>query len=92
MRKGVAIGYVIALILGVAVVALIGIWFVTSGGKFAKASLEGDCRIAMAKECTKGISSGSASVAITFPSTECTSLGFKSPMSLAECKSALGIG
>ncbi len=36
--KAVAIPYVIALILGVAVIALIGIWFVTSGGKFGSQS------------------------------------------------------
>lgn len=34
MRKAVAIPYVIALVLGIAVIGLIGFWFVSSGGKF----------------------------------------------------------
>lgn len=43
MPKGVAVPYVIALILGVAVIALIGIWFVTSGGKFGGQATTTSC-------------------------------------------------
>jgi len=43
MRKAVAVPYVIALILGVAVIALVGIWFVMSGGKFTSGSSKTLC-------------------------------------------------
>lgn len=56
MRKGVAVPYVIALILGVAVIALIGIWFVMSGGKFSKQSFETLCQSKIVVYCNKLIS------------------------------------
>ena len=41
--KAVAIPYVIALILGVVVVALIGYWFVSQGGKTIGAGKQAEC-------------------------------------------------
>lgn len=43
MRKAVAVPYVIALILGVAVIGLIGIWIATTGGKFGGQSTKTIC-------------------------------------------------
>ena len=43
MKKAVAIPYVIALILGVVVVALMGYWFVAQGGKTISAGTQAEC-------------------------------------------------
>lgn len=71
MRKAVAVPYVIALILGVAVIALIGIWFVMSGGKFTTQSLETSCQSKAVQSCSQKLS-GSAEL----PS-ECSSIASK---------------
>ena len=57
MRKGVAVPYVIALILGVAVIALLGIWFVTTGGKFSTESASTLCRSKALEFCTRFLGS-----------------------------------
>ncbi|MBI2005167.1 MAG: hypothetical protein HYS80_00185 [Candidatus Aenigmarchaeota archaeon] len=43
MRKAVAVPYIIALILGVAVIGLVGYWFATTGGKFGGQSAKTIC-------------------------------------------------
>lgn len=43
MKKGIAVPYIIALILGVAVVALIGYWLIALGGKLPWVSQEAYC-------------------------------------------------
>lgn len=53
MRKGVAVGYVIALILGIVVITLIGVWFATTGGKFSSASTETICRTKAVEFCAR---------------------------------------
>ena len=82
MRKAVAVPYVIALILGVAVIALIGIWFVTSGGKFTKESISTECRSKAVEFCTRYPTGGVSEWGIVKGaplSCDLTSLGIKSP-------------
>ena len=43
MKKAVAIPYVIALILGIAVIGLIGYWFISQGGKTIATGLQAEC-------------------------------------------------
>ena len=51
MMKGIAVPYIIALILGIAVVALLGYWFFILGGTFSgKASLT-DCQTKLRTFC-----------------------------------------
>ena len=52
MRKAVAVPYIIALILGVAVIALLGVWFVMSGGKFTTQSGKSLCDNKFLQWCT----------------------------------------
>lgn len=87
MRKGVAIGYVIALILGVAVIALIGIWLVMSGGKFTKAGIETDCRAEILKQCGNAITAGAdpTTVQQTAMNAKCTGTGITVPTTLVLC-------
>ncbi len=53
MRKAVAVPYIIAILLGVAVIGLVGVWFVSSGGKLTKASVETECRTKALEFCTR---------------------------------------
>lgn len=43
MRKGVAIHYIIMLILGVGVIGLVGFWFSNTGGKFGGQNIKTIC-------------------------------------------------
>lgn len=55
MKKGVAIPYVIALILGIAVIGLVGAWFVISGGRFGKQATETTCLNKAVEFCARKI-------------------------------------
>ena len=53
MSKGdVPISYIIAIILGIIVVALLGYWFYTTGGKFSGTASETACRGKLLQYCT----------------------------------------
>jgi len=85
MRKAVAVPYVIALILGVAVIALIGVWFIMSGGKFGKSSTEIECKSAISIYCSKLVS-GLSNPLTSSDQTKCTNTGITVPASVGECK------
>ena len=44
MKKGVAVPYIIAILLGVAVIGLIGYWLFVSGGKIRQSATLQECR------------------------------------------------
>lgn len=75
MRKGVAIPYVIALVLGVGVIALLGIWFVVTGGRFSGAASDTYCQGQQVEYCTKWTATGTVP---TWPS-ECQNTKYKQP-------------
>lgn len=55
MSKGaLPIPYIIALIIGVIVVAVLAYWFVTSGGKGTGIGKEAECRARMLDMCATG--------------------------------------
>lgn len=51
MKKGVAVPYIVALLLAVGVIGLVGYWFVASGGKFGSSATEQDCRTKLSEWC-----------------------------------------
>ena len=51
MRKAVATPYIIALIIGVIVVAVLAYWFISSGGKGATIGKEAECTARKAEYC-----------------------------------------
>ncbi len=53
MKKGIAVPYIIAILLGIAVIGLIGYWFFVSSGKIPKS----DCELAQRNWCTRWFSS-----------------------------------
>ena len=57
MQKAVAIPYVIALVLGIAVIGLVGFWFVSSGGKFGGQSSKTICDNKFLQWCVAGTGS-----------------------------------
>lgn len=85
MQKAVAVPYVIALILGIAVIALIGIWFVMSGGKFSTQSGKTLCDNKFLQWCSVGRSQ--TDTYATFKSgTECANI----EGTYQRCNQALG--
>lgn len=50
--KAVAVPYIIAIILGVAVIGLVGYWFFVSGGRFGATTVEQQCRTDFSKACS----------------------------------------
>jgi len=50
-RKGIAVPYIIALILGIAVVALLGYWFFVLGGSFSTEASLTECQTKMRTFC-----------------------------------------
>ena len=51
MEKAVAVPYIIALILGVALIGLVGYWFATTGGKFGGQSVKTVCENKFLQYC-----------------------------------------
>lgn len=59
MKKGsVPVPYIIALLLGIAVIAILAYWFFFSGGKFGGAVSEAACRAKLLKYCTEWKAAG----------------------------------
>ena len=49
--RGVAIPYIIALIIGVIVIAVLGYWFISSGGKGSNIGTEAECTARKTEYC-----------------------------------------
>ena len=58
MNKGIAVPYIIALILGVAVVALIGYWLIALGARLPWVSTQSYCEGRQAAWCTEWATTG----------------------------------
>jgi len=57
MRKGIAVPYIIAILLGVGVIGLVGYWLFISGGQFGGASSKQQCENKFSLWCSQwGIS------------------------------------
>ena len=56
MKKGVAIPYIIALIIGVIVVAVLAYWFISSGGKGSNIGKEAECTARKTEFCATQLS------------------------------------
>ncbi len=56
--KAVAVPYIIAILLGVAVIGLIGYWLFVSGGKFGETAAEQQCRSDFLQACQSWASGG----------------------------------
>ena len=83
MRKAVAIPYVSALVLGVGVMAVLGRWFVMTGGKFSKQSAVTECQNAISIFCSKLLTGLSPTLA---DGGACSRAGITPPANLAACK------
>ena len=83
MRKAVAVPYIIALILGVAVIGLVGYWFVTTGGKFGGQSAKTICDNKFLQHCVTNPSKSYAD--FVGGNVECSGLG-----SFTQCSEVLG--
>ncbi|MBI1979118.1 MAG: hypothetical protein HYS62_03630 [Candidatus Aenigmarchaeota archaeon] len=84
MRKAVAVPYIIALVLGVGVIALLGIWFVMTGGKFTKQSTETECKNAISIFCSKLISGIPSPILVD--GGACGRVAITPPSTLNDCK------
>ncbi|MBI2084100.1 MAG: hypothetical protein HYT70_00595 [Candidatus Aenigmarchaeota archaeon] len=51
MRKGIAVPYIIAILLGIAVIGLIGYWLFVSGGRIGISSAELQCNNQVIRYC-----------------------------------------
>lgn len=52
-QKGVAVPYIIAIVLGIVVIGLVGYWLFISGGRFGTTSTQTDCNGKLLSWCTK---------------------------------------
>lgn len=78
MRKGIAVPYIIALILGIVVVALLGYWFFVLGGTFTgKASLT-ECQTKLSQYCAELSAAGYPSGYTAFTGA-CPATGVSAP-------------
>jgi hypothetical protein len=53
MKKGVAVPYIIAILLGVGVIGLVGYWLFVSGGQFGGSATEQSCRNSFSTWCSQ---------------------------------------
>ncbi len=58
MKKGVAVPYIIAILLGVGVIGLIGYWLFASGGQFGEGAATQQCRSDFQIVCTEWAGTG----------------------------------
>ena len=70
--RAVAVPYIIALILGVAVIGLVGYWFASSGGKFGGQSAKTICDNKFLQWC---ITTGGSLATFLTSNQECNNLG-----------------
>lgn len=80
--RGVAVPYIIALILGVAVIRLVGYWFTASGGKFSGQSAKTICDNKFLQWC---ITTGRSLASFIASNTECSGL-----VSYQQCDNLIG--
>ena len=80
MKKGVAVPYIIALVLGIVVVGLIGYWFFVLGGRLPGQATEVWCNSKESQWCT----SHSASTTWDDFAPGCSDIGIDEPTS-ARC-------
>ena len=60
MRKGVAIPYIIAVLLGIAVIGIIGYWFFVLGGNLGTNVTTSSCQTKLTVYCTAWVAEGYA--------------------------------
>jgi hypothetical protein len=101
MRKGVAVPYIIALILGIAVVALVGYWFFVIGGGLPGQAGETQCRAKLSMYCNAWSGtgyvetpdgeefSGTCPASATY-APECCSFSWARSVTQTVCEAALG--
>ena len=91
MRKGVAVGYVIALILGIVVIALIGVLLAVTGGKFSGQSAATQCNTDKIQWCLNW--GANNYVVASKPSTpsSCSTAAIPMPVDGPACKLLLGL-
>lgn len=65
MKKGIAVPYIIAILLGVGVIGLVGYWLFVSGGQFGGASAKEACNRNLALWCSQWANNGYTAVWIT---------------------------
>lgn len=63
MKKGIAVPYIIAIMLGVAVIGFIGYWLFISSGKFGTGAASQQCKTDFIKACQEWASTGYTSPA-----------------------------
>lgn len=85
MKKAVAISYVIALILGVAVIGILGYWFVSQSGKTVGEGTKVECNSKLFLYCNT-LKDGNPNTNLWDP--KCNDiLGIKTPFpALTDCK------
>lgn len=83
--KAVAVPYIIALILGVAVIGLVGYWFVSTGGKFGGQSAITICENKFLQYCI-GKDGGETYLNFASKSEECKSV----TISYTKCSDIIG--
>ena len=83
--RAVAVPYVIALLLGVAVIGLVGYWFATSGGKFGGQSAKTICDNKFLQYCVTNPAKTAYTDFVEAGNTECGGLG-----SYTQCSELLG--
>ena len=89
MKKGVAVPYIIALVLGIAVIGLLGYWFFVLGGRLGGQLSEKECRAKQIEWCSMNIS-GEDMTRYNWDefAPGCSDINFKKP---TNCKELLGI-
>ena len=58
MKKGVAVPYIIAILLGVGVIGLVGYWLFASGGQFGAGAATQQCRTDFQTACNQWADGG----------------------------------
>jgi hypothetical protein len=96
MSKGIAVPYVIALILGIIVVGVIGYWFFVLGGQGGGAGVSAACNAKLVSYCTQWSLNGYTTMPnnqeFTAANPDCAlnTAPFSDTILVDECKSVLG--
>lgn len=90
LRKGVAVPYIIAIVLGVVVIGLIGYWLFISGGNFGTTSTKAQCNQKLLTYCSEGVARGTSTPATPWDTTCNTILGVTGTPETLDC-SKIGV-
>ncbi len=86
--KGIAVPYIIAILLGVGVIGLVGYWLFVSGGRLGTTTAENNCKNDLLAICNQALTAGGLDEVTWTQTDACKSVNkYPTKVTSADCSS-----